>query len=215
MSVLAATAERLTRSDMLQALTLLLAVLFVATSISWPAGSSLVNESWFAVAPVRSALLALAAVGYGAAVAGRRRAPPPQTAPRGEALATLAALVVWALLTLPLEVIVHAASYPAVSLGWSAGVALLAVPAYFGLGLLLARLADALRASWALPLVVPASLLLLAWFDLQVGRTIFNPWTAPLAYSVPHLAAVGVGGILTLMYLVLKARRSSLAGEPA
>ena len=45
MRFLDALAARLARSDMLQALTLLLAVLLVVLAFSWPGGNALVNEA--------------------------------------------------------------------------------------------------------------------------------------------------------------------------
>jgi len=206
-----ALAARLARSDMLQALTLLLAVLLVVLAFSWPGGNALVNEAWFSLAPIRHALLALAAAAFGASLA-------PATAGAGvawrhEARVTLAALLVWALVTLPFEVIAHAASYPAVSLAWGLLTAPLTVVAYYGLGALLARGARALRAAWALPLLVPGSLVLLAWVDLQLGATLLNPWTAPLDPSPAYLAVMGGGAILTAMGLTLE--RRPRRAEPA
>lgn len=207
-------AERLTRADMLQLLLLVFAVLVVVTTFAWPGGGSLANESWFALAPSRNAILALAAAGFGASQ-WTRRLPGDSRRPPGrvEALATLAALVVWALVTLPIEVLTYAASYPATSFGWSLLVTLLTVPAYFGLGMLLKQGTAFLRLGWLLPLAVPGFLVLLSWLDLQLGVTLFNPWAAALAPG-PYPAVAGAATLVTLLALA-RPGRATAHGEAA
>lgn len=197
---------RLMRPDMSQLLTLFFAVLVVVVGFSWPSAGGLANESWFALAPARSAFLALAAAGFGASqnlilLPSRTYTYVGDAATRlAEARFTLGALLVWVLVTLPIEVVSHAASYPATNLAWSALVSLLTVPAFYGLGLLLRRVAATLRVGWALPVAVPAAVLLGAWLDLRFDTALFNPWTAPLAPSLYPLVA-GASALLTLFYL--------------
>lgn len=221
MKVLESVAGRVARSDMLQALTLLFAVLVVVVSVGWPSGGTTANESWFSLASVRNALLALAAAGFGAAqgVAARRRVPAAQGATttlvasdpawRYEARLTLGALFAWVFLTLPFESATQAASYPAVEPWWSLLIACLTVPGYFGLGLLLRRLTAILRVGWALPLLVPASLLLFGWIDLRLELTLLNPWAAPLAPSWTYVVTLSAAALLTLLALALPARSAT------
>ncbi len=199
---------------MAQALLLLLAILVLVLGFSWPTGGSHVNESWFTLSPARNALLAVAAALFGAlSGAGPGSAHSGASLTGGavssqwlrEARATLAALLAWSLLTLPFEVATHAASYPDISLGWALLVSLLTVPAYFGLGMLLHRVAVPLHIAWALPLLVPAAVIGLAWLDLGLGSSLFNPWTASLSVSF-YPAVAGAGALLTILTLVLHGR---------
>lgn len=202
--------NRLARSDMAQILTLFLAVMVVVLGISWPSAGSFANESWFSLAPARNAFLALAAAGFGASQ-GLLGVQGPHVRPRSyaewltEARFTLLALLVWVLLTMPFEFISHAASFPAVSAWYSLVMSLITVPAYYGLGMLLRKVCLTLRVPWLLTLAVPAVILVLAWLDLQLDVTFFNPWTAALAPS-PYPAVMGLAALLTVLYLVAAPR---------
>ncbi|HRP47150.1 MAG TPA: hypothetical protein PLT07_06335, partial [Trueperaceae bacterium] len=66
MSLLAQVAGRLQRNDLAQVVALFLAVMVVAITVNWPDGGARVNESWFAVAPLRNSLLAFLGLAYGA-----------------------------------------------------------------------------------------------------------------------------------------------------
>src|SRR5690606_10044752 len=148
-SLLAAAASRLGRQDMLQGLTALLAALCLVLAMSWPGGGSVVNESWSVVAPLRATLLAFGALAWGASVGARPRrdemgpsyVPLPESPPHGEPAwrrevgATLAALLAMGVITMPFDVLSHAASYPRTGLGWSLAAPFLATGGYFGLGL--------------------------------------------------------------------------------
>lgn len=213
-------AARLTRPDMAQLLTLFLAVLVLVLGFSWPSGGALANESWFSLAPVRNACLALLAAGYGAAqglvhLPGGNAAAGSAANELTEARLTLIALLTWVLLTAPFEVISHAASYPSAHLSWSALVSLLTVPAYYGLGLLIRKLAGLARLGWALPILVPGAIVGLSWLDLRLDVSLFNPWTAALtASSYPFVA--GAATLLTALFLVgwNHGRRRPRAHEP-
>lgn len=225
MRLLAASAARLARSDMLQGVALLFVALSFALAIQWPAGPTMANQSWFTVAPVRLTLLAVGAMAWGAGLGARPRRPrgPSDVARidlpcfgtsawRAEGVATLGALLVLVPITLPFEVATHAASYPDVNLAWSLGVPVLAVLGYFGAGLLLGRLADMLRVSFLLALLVPLLFAGSAWLDVSLGRTLLNPWSASLAVSLPYAAALGA---LALVAVALLAGRRGPVREPA
>lgn len=201
-------ADRSARSDMAQAFLLVLSILVLVLGFSWPSGGSLVNQSWFTFSPARNALLALAAALFGALqTLGRHVADEPTTAGSAdhvawlpEARTTLAALMVWVLVTLPIEVVSYAASYPAMSLVWAVLVSLLTVPAYFGLGMLLRSVANAARVEWVLPIIVPAVVVGLAWIDLHFGSSLLNPWSASLSVS-GYPITMGVATLLTAVWL--------------
>lgn len=196
---------RLGRSDMAQLFTLFLAVLVVVIGLAWPSAGSLANESWFSLGPARNAFLALAAAGFGAsqgiiALPGHRAHGGEASHWLTEARTTLWSLLVWALLTVPFEVVSHAASFPSTSLALSVAITLITVPAYYGLGLLLRKFVALLRISWLLPILVPAVIAFLSWVDVRLDRSLFNPWTAALAPS-PYPLIMGVAASLTLLYL--------------
>lgn len=214
-------AARLARSDMLQGIALLFVALAFTLAIQWPTGAVVANQSWFTVAPVRLTLLAIGAMAWGAGLGARSpsaRGPAEATrvdlpgfgttAWRSEGLATLGALLVLVPITLPFELATHAASYPDVSIAWSLGVPLLAVMGYFGAGLLLGRLADMLRVSFLLALLVPLLFAGSAWLDVSLGHTVLNPWTASLAISVPYAAALCALSLVSIALLVTRRGRS-------
>jgi hypothetical protein len=214
MRLLEDIAARLARSDMLQGIALLFVALAFTLAIQWPTGAAIANQSWFTVAPVRLTLLAIGALAWGAGLGARptkARGPAEVTridlpgfgTPqwRAESLATLGALLVLVPITLPFELATHAASYPDVSLAWSLGVPLLAVTGYFGAGLLLGRLADVLRVSFLLALLVPLVVAGSAWLDVSLGQTVLNPWTASLAVSVPYAVTLCVLSLVTIVVL--------------
>lgn len=213
-------AERLSRTDMVQGTVLLFVALGFILAVRWPTGISLVNESWFALAPARSTLLAFAGLGYGAHLgsqppAGSRRpdssreSPTPFGSPtwRSELAVTLPAIWVLAAISAPFEIASHAASYPGTPVWWSLLMPFVAVSGYFGAGLLVGRAAAVIRLRGLLPLLVPALMAGAAYLDISLGRTIINPWSASLALSPTWLAVLGGLSLVNLWWL-LPGRRS-------
>lgn len=219
-------AERLSRSDMVQGAVLLFVALGFLLAIRWPTGISLVNESWFALAPARTTLLAFAALGYGAfqgsrpALGGWRpggvehepRAPLGGQAWRHESAATLGSILVLTAVSAPFEIATHAASYPGTSVGWSLLAPFIAVFGYFGAGLAIGRAAAAVRLRGLLPILVPALLVGGIYLDISVGNTIVNPWSAALVYS-PIWLLVLIGLSLLNLGLVLPRRVEAGRGK--
>ena len=99
-------------------------------------------------------------------------------------------------------------------------MAVLTVPAYYGLGMLLRKLVGVTRLGWLLPIAVPGVTVFLAWLDLHFETSLFNPWTSVLAPSSYALVA-GAATLLTLLYLFgpwrlpLGGSRSPVTGAPA
>ncbi len=186
-----AVAERLRTPDLLQVLALFLAALLFVLAVRWP-GQGEANEAWFALAQTRMTLLALAALGYGAAE-GRL--------PRHQRRVTAAALMVFVAVSLPFDVAAYAASFPAVPLLWAACLPFLEVPAYFGMGILLGRLAHRLRVTALLPLLVPALLVAGIALDVRLGVDVIDPLTAPLRVSWVHLAVITTLAAATVLAL--------------
>jgi len=211
-SLLAAAASRLGRQDMLQGLTALLAALCLVLAMSWPGGGSVVNESWSVVAPLRATLLAFGALAWGASVGARPRrdemgpsyVPLPESPPHGEPAwrrevgATLAALLAMGVITMPFDVLSHAASYPRTGLGWSLAAPFLATGGYFGLGLGMGRLTRVAGLGALLPLAVPAVVAGAAWLDVSLGTGLASPWFAALVPSPLFAAAMAALTALAL-----------------
>lgn len=226
MRTLEMVASRLARSDMLQAAALLLVALCFTVAIQWPVGSVTVNEAWFSVAPVRLTLLSIGAMAWGAGLGARARPggrtndqarydlPARGTSEwRSEGVATIGALLALVVVTLPFELVTHAASYPDVSLAWSLAVPALAVFGYFGAGLLLGRAAASLHVTFLLALLVPLLFAGAAWLDVSFGHTLLNPWTATLYVSTPYVAALGALACVTLLTLVGRMQRATGAAS--
>lgn len=192
MRSVAAIAARVREADMLQLLALFLATLFFVLAVRWP-GARGANETWFALAPVRAALLGLLATGFGAAEASR--SPDDRRATAG-------GLLVFACVSAPFDAAAYAASYPATPLWWSAGMPFVEVLAYLALGVFLGRVARWLHLDAFLTLLVPAVLVALVWLDIRLGLDVFDPLTTAVHVSWPHAAVMGAlalaGGLLHL-----------------
>lgn len=191
MNVLSAVAERIGRNDMVQVLALYLAVLLIVLATRWPTAALPLNESWFALAPARTASLALIALGFGAHHSGSAVI---------EQRMSVLALGFFALASAPFDVL----SYPSTPLVWSLALPFLSTLAYFGVGLGLGRLASLARARLLLPVLVPAVLAGGIWFDIRLNTIVFNPFTAAVEPSVRHAVAMLV--IATISVLVLARR---------
>jgi hypothetical protein len=193
---------RLRANDVTQVATLVFAALVVTLVTVWPSAPRSVNESWYAFAQTRGVVLALLALGFGATAAG-------ESARRS--VTTGLAVVLIALLTIPLEIAAYAASYPATPLWWSLTSIAVAPGAYFMLGLGLGAAASRLRLGAFLPLLVPGVLIGMLMLDIRLGWTMFNPLTASLHISGSYAAVTGTLAALALVWGWLRWRQ----GAPA
>ncbi|MEJ2667731.1 MAG: hypothetical protein P8Z81_11645 [Deinococcales bacterium] len=190
MSMLSAVAARVRSAELLQVVALFLGTLLFVMAVRWP-GAGASNEAWFTLAPVRSTLIALTAMGLGAAEARRDRR---------RQRATAGAMLVLVAISEPFDVATYAASFPDVPLWWTAFAPFLAAMGYFGLGLLLGRVAAWARLRALLMLLVPGVLLASAWLDFRLGLDAFNPLTTSLHVSVAHVVAMAVlAGLAALL----------------
>lgn len=201
-SPLRALSALLRREDMTQLLMGLLALLIFVLVVTWPSDAQGINNSWYTLAQVKVAALALLGLAYGASVS-------PRTL--NEQRLTLAALGCMDVLTLPLETATYAASYPTTPLWWPLLICFVDIAAFFGVGLALGKALSALRLRTLLPLVVPLILVGVVSFDVWVSawteEAILNPFTAVTQVSAVHLAAAGLCAGATLVYLARPARR--------
>lgn len=185
--------ERLARPDWIQLATLLLVALVFTWFVTWPTHPQDAHDGWYLLAQVRSAGLALLALGYGSFLA---------RSPRREKLGSLLAVLSLNVLTMPFEVISYALSYPGQPLPYLLGVSLLDSVALFGLGLTLGALLATLHLEALLPLLAPAALAGLVFVDLRLGLTLLNPLTALSAVAPLHLGLMTVIALSTLVYLL-------------
>ncbi len=193
MTALSAVARRARCPDVLQALALFLAALLFVLAVRWPGGGG-ANETWFALAPTRAALLALIAMGFGAAEA---REPPARRR------ATAGAVLVFVVASVPFEVASYAASYPAVPLWWPSVLPFIETFAYFCLGTALARAAALARLDAFLTLLVPLTLIAATWLDVRLGLDLLNPLTSSQSVAWPHallMVALAVAGAVWLAW---------------
>lgn len=207
MNMLSSVAARVRSAELLQVVALFLGTLLFVMAVRWP-GAGASNEAWFTLAPVRSTLIALTAMGFGAAEArhDRRRQR-----------ATAGAMLVLVAISVPFDIATYAASFPDVPLWWTAFVPFLAATGHYGLGLLLGRAASWARLRSLLVLLVPGVLVAAAWLDFRLGLDAFNPLTTSLHVSVAHVVAMavltGLGALLTRGDAGAEDRRSPTAGS--
>ena len=195
MTLLAGTVRKLRQAELLQSLLVVLAVLILTLTFSWP-GTGAPNDSWAVVAQARSVTLMLFAVGFGASSA---------QAGSGQ-LETLLAWWLLALLGLPIEAFAYAASYPDAPVWWFTAQPLLDVGAYFGVGLVFGRLVR------RLPVLVPLLPFLvlgaLVGLSTELGVPLLNPLAAA-RLSWPHLVTTALLTLATLVFCI----RSKVAVE--
>lgn len=182
-----AVSERLRVGELPQVGFLLLAALVVALGLAWPSVGN-PNEAWYAVAQLRSVLIALLALGYGMGLAA--------AGPTGAAGTAVGVLVV-ALSLLPLELVAHAGSVPATPAWWAWAATPVAVGGQLALGAGLGGLIRLLRLWVVAPLLVPAAVVGAVALDLRLGITLFNPLTAALqvapGFLATHAALAAIG----------------------
>lgn len=215
MRLLDAVAARLRRSDMLQALAVGFVALAFVLALRWPAGAGDVNEVWFMMAPVRLALLVIAALVFGAVWgAGIQSDSRPERSSAAapleglEGRATLLALFAMVVLTWPFEIAGHAASYPDVPLLRSSLLPFLAVAAAFALGGWLAYATRAMKLTAMLPVALIAVVGLALWFEYATGVNLLNPVKAVIDAGGIYLV---VNGLLALSLAPLLLRRERTA----
>lgn len=195
--------ERMRAGDSVQVSTLLLAAAVIALVTAWPSPGQTTNESWYTFAQVRSVLVALLALGYGASAA---------TETPARALATAAMVMIVALTLIPLEIAAYAASYPATPLWWPLATVPLAAAGYLVMGIALGRVVRFLRVGVLLPLLVPALVVGLVALDVRFGWTTFNPLTAALEVAPRFAVSMGaLAGIGLLAAVTSAARRRGRA----
>lgn len=185
--------RRLVQPDYTQLLTLYFGVLLFVIATRWTGIDASMNDSWFGVAPARLVGIALLAFGYGAAFSER---------PWSQRLAAAGTVVLAAVVTYPLELASHAASHPATPVWWGLTVPLLDGVAYFGLGVVVGRIAALLRLRSILPLLVPAALVGMIWVDVRLGFGLVNPLTTATTVAPAHLVLAAVVAAATVVALL-------------
>ena len=191
---------RARESDMVQVATLVMATAVVTLVTTWPTPGATSNESWFAFSNVRSVLVAILALGYGASAAFESVA---------RASATAGVVMIIAALIIPFELATYAASYPATPLWWPLVSLPLATSGYLVLGAILGRTAHALRLRALLPILVPALIVALVALDVRFGWTTLNPLTAahdPAPRFALSMLALTLGGLMVLVLRHLRGR---------
>ena len=188
MTLLAEVAQKLRQAELLQSLLIVLTVLILTLTFSWPETGA-PNDSWPIVAQARSVMFMLFAVGFGASSA---------QSGSGQ-LETLLAWWLLALLGLPIEAFAYAASYPDAPVWWLALQPLLDIGAYFGIGLILGQLVR------RLPLLLPLLPFLVLAALIGLSTTLTLPLLNPLAaaqLSWPHLLATFLLTLATLTFCI-------------
>jgi hypothetical protein len=174
---------RLQRGHVPQYGFLLLSLSALALAVLWPSGTSDVHEVWYRFAPFRSLAASLFAIGFGFGL--------PHLS-RSEGLVLSAAVMLVVMATLPLESLAYLRSLPAVGGAWLWWGTPLVVAGQLALGAWLGWWLRRIGLLVIAPVLVPLALVGLVLFDLQVGVSLLNPWTAPLSASWTYPALHGL-----------------------
>lgn len=180
---------RLQQSDLLQLLFGYFVVLTFVLLVTWPPPGQAVNNSWYALEQTNVIALVVLALAYSSWLSD---------APARQLQDTLAALVSFQVLSLPLKVASYAATFPGVPLWWALLIVTLTVIAFFGIGLAVGRGFDALRLGVLKPLSAPMIVAAVFGVDVGMGRPLLNPfgalaepsWTYGLTISALALAVI-------------------------
>jgi len=170
--------ERLSREDLISVVVFYPAVLLLVLALTWQGIGGLAGV-WTPLAHTRGIVLALLGLGYGVGL-GDETIPVQRS--------TAVALVIIALLALPVELAALAASYAPVPLGWVLVLPPLTVLGFLAVGRLLGALLARLRLRALAPVMVPAVLAGTFFLDISLGRNLLSPFHAALAPSLPHPA---------------------------
>lgn len=185
--------QRLAKNDFMQISLVFFGLLIATLAFTWPANKEIANNSYFSVAQVRLMSLLLLALSFGSVELKN---------PRRQKLIVLLAILTLSLTSIVFEVATYAVSFPNIPLYWSILLGLIDPIAYFGFGLVLARVLGFLRLSALLPLAIPALPVGLIFIDIYLGIPLFNPLTAVGHLSLPHLFLMTVFATLSLVYLL-------------
>jgi hypothetical protein len=122
--------------------------------------------------------------------------------PKRQKLIALLAILTLSLTSVVFEVATYAVSFPNIPLYWSILLGLIDPIAYFGFGIVLARVLGILRLGALLPLAIPALPIGLIFIDISLGIPLLNPLTAIGHISLLHLFLMTVFATLSLVYLL-------------
>lgn len=183
---------RLQQSDLLQLLFGYFVLLVFVLLVTWPPPGQRVNNSWYALEQTNVIALVVLALAYGSWLSD---------APARQLQDTLAALVSFQVLSLPLKVTSYAATFPGVPLWWALLIVTLTVVAFFGIGLAVGRGFDALRLSVLKPLSAPMIVAAVFGVDVSMGRPLLNPFGSLAEPSWSYGLTISGLALAVIVYL--------------
>ncbi len=181
--------ERLSREDLISLVVFYPALLLVVLALTWQ-GTSGPAGVWTPLAHARGIALALLGLGYGVGLAQEAV---------NDRRATAIALVIIALLGLPVELAALAASFAPVPLAWILALTPLTVLGFMGMGQILGALLATLRVRALAPVVVPAALAGTLFLDISLGVNLLSPFHAATTPSTPHLVVLMAASLWLLL----------------
>jgi len=184
--------RRLQQSDVLQLLFGYFVLLTFVLLVTWPPPGQTVNNSWYALEQTNIIALVVLALAYSSWLSD---------APPRELQDTLAALISFQVLSLPLKIGSYAATFPGVPLWWALLIVTLTVVAFFGIGLAVGRGFDALRLGVLKPLSAPIIVAAVFGLDVSVGRPLLNPFGSLAEPSWTYGITIGVLSLAVIVYL--------------
>ena len=186
-------ASQARQANVIQLLALILAILTFVTYSRWEVAGHLFNNSWFTVTHVRLFSLTLIALAYGASCAGSEKIKKQTTA---------AVVLIFALVTLPFELVSYVATLPSTSLSTTIFIPFMTAIAFYGLGLAVGSMLLIRRSGSLMPLAITGVIVGMLVIDVRLKSNFLNPFRGTTSPSWEHSVIIGIMAAITLLFLL-------------
>ena len=191
-------ASQVRQANVIQLLALILATLTFVTYSRWEVAGHLFNNSWFTVTQVRLFSLTLIALAYGGSCAGSQKTKKQTTA---------ALVLIFALVTLPFELVSYFPTLPSTSLLTTIFIPLLTGIAFYGLGLAVGTMLLIIRSGSLMPLAIIGVIVGMLVIDVRLKTNFLNPFKGTTSPTWEHSVIIGIMAAITLLFLVWPQKR--------
>ena len=198
MHLFGSIASQAREAHFIQLLALILAILTFVTYSRWEVDGHLFNNSWFTVTQVRLFSLTLIALAYGGSCAGSQKTKKQITA---------ALVLIFALVTLPFELVSYFPTLPSTSLLTTIFIPLLTAIAFYGLGLAVGTMLLIIRSGSLMPLAIIGVIVGMLVIDVRLKTNFLNPFKGTTSPTWEHSVIIGIMAAITLLFLLWPQKR--------
>ena len=193
MHLFGSIASQARQANFIQLLALILAILTFVTYSRWEVDGHLFNNSWFTVTQFRLFSLTLIALTYGSSCAGSQKTKKQITA---------GLVLIFALVTLPFELVSYFPTLPSTSLLTTIFIPLLTAIAFYGLGLAVGTMLLIIRSGSLMPLAIIGVIVGMLVIDVRLKTNFLNPFKGTTSPTWEHSVFIGIMAATTLLFLL-------------